>query len=160
MRLLVDAQIQHGLCYCIKLYNNCSYCILVLPAAPIRHTPPSSTLCSDISNISDISWPLPTPAQTTPTPTHPPTPHPLPAYCLLAVTGNLLVRRRGDVHFFNAPHINNRPLKSSLPYAKLKLNRRVGRWRKPVFIARWPVARFAKSRLLHVSNVRTTTSFA
>jgi hypothetical protein len=40
----------------------------------------------------------------------------------------------GYFHFFNAPHLNNRPLKTSLAYAKLKLNRRVGRQRQPVFI--------------------------
>jgi hypothetical protein len=31
---------------------------------------------------------------------------------------------RGDFHFLNVPHINNRPLKTILSYAKLKLNRR------------------------------------
>jgi hypothetical protein len=40
--------------------------------------------------------------------------------------------RRG-FHFFNAPHINNRPLKPILSYAKLKLNRRVGRQRQPFY---------------------------
>jgi hypothetical protein len=32
---------------------------------------------------------------------------------------------RGHFHFLNVPHINNRPLKTVLSYAKLKLNRRV-----------------------------------
>jgi hypothetical protein len=40
-------------------------------------------------------------------------------------------RRRRGFHFFNVPHINNRPLKIILSYAKLKLNRRVGRQRQP-----------------------------
>jgi hypothetical protein len=52
---------------------------------------------------------------------------------------------RSALYFLNAPHINNRPLKSSLSYPKLKLNSRVGRWRKPVLISRWPVVRFAES---------------
>jgi hypothetical protein len=71
----------------------------------------------------------------------------------------VLTALSGSLHFLNVPHIyiNNRPLKTSLSYTKLKLNRRVGRWRKPVLISRWPIARFAESRLLHV---RTTTSFA
>jgi hypothetical protein len=34
----------------------------------------------------------------------------------------------------------NRPLETSLSYAKLKMGRRVGRWRKPVLVFRWPVA--------------------
>jgi hypothetical protein len=53
---------------------------------------------------------------------------------------------RGGLYFLNVPHIciNNRPLKTSLSYAKLKLNRRIGRWRKPVLISR-PVVRFAES---------------
>jgi hypothetical protein len=51
----------------------------------------------------------------------------------------------GSLHFFNAPHINNRPLKTSLSYTKLKLSRRVGRWRKPVLVFRWPIARLAES---------------
>jgi hypothetical protein len=41
-------------------------------------------------------------------------------------TGNILASRSG-FRFFYVPHINNRPLKASLSYAKLKLNRRVGR---------------------------------
>jgi hypothetical protein len=40
---------------------------------------------------------------------------------------------RGALHFLNVPHINNRPLKTSLSYAKRKLNRRVGRQRQPFF---------------------------
>jgi hypothetical protein len=40
---------------------------------------------------------------------------------------------RGCFHILNAPHINNRPLKTSLSHAQLKLNRRVGRQRQPVF---------------------------
>jgi hypothetical protein len=42
---------------------------------------------------------------------------------------------RGALHFLNVPHINNRPLKTSLSYAKRKLNRRVGRQRQPFFFA-------------------------
>jgi hypothetical protein len=42
------------------------------------------------------------------------------------------VRRRG-LDFLNAPHINNRQLKTSPSYAKLKLNRRVGRQRQPIY---------------------------
>jgi hypothetical protein len=37
----------------------------------------------------------------------------------------------------------NWPLKNVLLYAKLKMARRAGRWRKPVLIPRWPIARFA-----------------
>jgi hypothetical protein len=33
---------------------------------------------------------------------------------------------RGALYFLNVPHINNRPLKTSLSYAKWKLNPRVG----------------------------------
>jgi hypothetical protein len=39
------------------------------------------------------------------------------------------------LHFLNAPHINNRPLKTSPSYAKSKLNRRVGRQRQPIFFS-------------------------
>jgi hypothetical protein len=38
---------------------------------------------------------------------------------------------RSALHFLYVPHINNRPLKTILSYAKLKLNRRVGRQRQP-----------------------------
>jgi hypothetical protein len=37
------------------------------------------------------------------------------------------------LRFLIVPHINNRPLKPSLSYAKLKLNRQVGRQRQPLF---------------------------
>jgi hypothetical protein len=66
---------------------------------------------------------------------------------------------RRDFHFFYMPHINNRPLKTILSHAKLKMARQVGRWRKPVLISRWPVVRFAESWLL-LLHVTTTASFA
>jgi hypothetical protein len=75
---------------------------------------------------------------------------------LLAISNQQSVSRC-RFYFPSVPHINNRPLKTVLSHAKLKLNRRVGRWRKPVLAFRWPVVRSAESWLLHV---RTTTSFA
>jgi hypothetical protein len=44
---------------------------------------------------------------------------------------NELVLSRSGFRFFNVPHINNRPLKTNLSHAKLKLNRCVGRQRQP-----------------------------
>jgi hypothetical protein len=41
------------------------------------------------------------------------------------------------------PHINNRTLKPSLSYAKLKLSRRVGRQRQPFCVCRLASARLA-----------------
>jgi hypothetical protein len=50
------------------------------------------------------------------------------------------VALRGDFHFLSVPHINNRPLKTVLSYAKSKIYHRVGRWRKPVLCFNFQMA--------------------
>jgi hypothetical protein len=61
---------------------------------------------------------------------------------------------RGDFHFLNAPRINNRPLKTILSYAKLKLNRPVGRQRQPKKNC------LASARLAPIATLASATSFA
>jgi hypothetical protein len=55
----------------------------------------------------------------------------------------LLAASSGYFHFLNVPHINNRPSKPILSYAKLKLNRRVGRQRQPILFFYLASARLA-----------------
>jgi hypothetical protein len=62
------------------------------------------------------------------TPPAPECPRVPPGRC--GTSGTTAHRRRagavvGRLHLLNVPHINNRPLKTSLSYAKLKLSRRV-----------------------------------